>query len=625
MFIVYARMENIYILLLFGIGIIVAIGVGLEISKNIEENIIYVLFWFMYIITIITFINIILVSNYYLTMKNKTGPPGQQGNQGDRGDKGDAGKCDADCRDQYCYKRLLDADNGIIPRKLRELNGGESVALNNAYIKSKVHQICASDEFKQLAPYNGAGNLVAYLEEIWKMWIETIYNSGGALYFKTIGSEEDFDWQAENPFDEIKKYDVFYWGMGRQYRPKIIDRCIASSDGKTPSPDYNDTKHEMPRSLIVASTNIYDFIQDNQRTFTSQDVGFWRAKQYTYKGQVYYPVGDIALGPSKRTVEHVAKIGNMTLPHKFNGPTRNTILVAGDVQGPINYELLWNNGGLRGNNFWIWRPIAPSGYIALGDIITPSAQMPPTGNNAPIRCVPFTSVKRIASTGISIWMSNNITQRPLANILVFHPNNTKWIDSSDNNAYNLFRCVIGYNSFIPESDINGSFYYIDPEKRLDINYETDSGNPDHHNSANRVGKGIIPTPQRDSKYSVIAYLQLKNQPVLKHIKSGVQMIGQIIDNAIGNSYTLSLDMDMKKDNKKCLAVINNTIKMESCNNDNESHYFSILLTGLKLQEGKQCKIKSKKTGNLLKFKDGVFSLQKEDELLDKEYLMFVMV
>ena len=48
-------------MIFFGIiGIIIAIGVGLEISKGIDEFIIYVLFWIFYIITIITFINIVL-------------------------------------------------------------------------------------------------------------------------------------------------------------------------------------------------------------------------------------------------------------------------------------------------------------------------------------------------------------------------------------------------------------------------------------------------------------------------------------------------------------------------------------------------------------------------------------
>lgn len=613
-------MDTIYIFLIFAIGFIIAIGVGLEISKSIEETIIAVLFWFLYIITIITFINIVLVGNYYLTMRNKTGPPGQQGKQGDRGEKGEAGKCDADCRDQYCYKRLLDPDNGIIPTKLRELNEGVSVQLNNIYIKSKVKQMCASEEFKQLAPYNGPGNLVSYLEEIWKMWIEAIYNSGGALYFQTIGAEEQYDWQADNPFDEIKKYDVFYWGMGRQYRPKIVDKCIASRDGVTPDPNYDDTVNEIPPAVWVTETNLFDFIQDDTGTNSPEgmDISFWRARQYTFKGQVFYPVGDLALGPYREPVKGIKFIGNMTLPDPSKGPNRNTILVAGDIQGPINYELIWENGGLKGRNFWVWRPIAPAGYIALGDIVTPNGQMPATGNSAPIRCVPANMAIRLPSNGNSVWNSQGIWQRSILNILSFTSNYNSWLSwapSTDGSAYNLFRGVIGWNTYIPESDVNGSFYYIDPAKRLWIGNQEDNGNPEHHNISNRVGVGYVPQPQRDSKYSILAYLQLKNNPKLTHTQSQIKLDGQILDNAIGNTFTLSIG-------GRCLSVTpDGAVKMDTCDIENESQYFSILLTG---NIPNQANVMHKNSGKYLKYKQGIFSLQAATEPRDKEYLMFMM-
>ena len=47
-------MELIYMIFIGVIGIIVAIGVGLEISKEIDEFTISMLFWILYIITIIT-------------------------------------------------------------------------------------------------------------------------------------------------------------------------------------------------------------------------------------------------------------------------------------------------------------------------------------------------------------------------------------------------------------------------------------------------------------------------------------------------------------------------------------------------------------------------------------------
>ena len=99
-------MELIYVIFIAIIGIIIAIGVGLEISKNIDEFTVSMLFWILYIITIVTFINIILVWNYYQNMKDKKGTIGEQGEIGERGEKGDAGLGDPKCRDNICENAL---------------------------------------------------------------------------------------------------------------------------------------------------------------------------------------------------------------------------------------------------------------------------------------------------------------------------------------------------------------------------------------------------------------------------------------------------------------------------------------------------------------------------------------
>ena len=122
-------MESIYKLFFAAFLIVIAVGVGLEISKTIDEFVIYVLFWMLYIITLITFINIGLVGNYYITMKDKTGQPGLQGKQGDRGDKGDVGKCDPKCRDSICETNLT---NFVID-ELKSKNKGVAVKMNNIY------------------------------------------------------------------------------------------------------------------------------------------------------------------------------------------------------------------------------------------------------------------------------------------------------------------------------------------------------------------------------------------------------------------------------------------------------------------------------------------------------------
>lgn len=608
-------MDTIYIFIIFAIGVIIAIGIGLEISKGIEETVISILFWFLYLITIITFINIILVGNYYLTMRNKKGPPGKRGIQGEPGDKGEAGKCNADCRDQYCYNYLLGTD-GIIPKKLRALNQGINVDLNNIYIKSKVAQLCGSNEFKQLAPYNGPNNLVRYLGSIWDIWIELIYNAGGKLYFETIGAEDQFEWIKPNPFDEIRKYDVFYWGMGMQYRPKLVERCYASSDGNTPNPDASGY------ILRIAKTDLYDGITNDANSKAFNNVSIWRAKQFTYKGSVFYPVGDILMGPSRNgeSISSNKHIGAITYPHPQPGPARETIIVSGDVKGPINYDLLWSNQA-NGNQFWVWRPIAPAGYMALGDVITTSANPPLTANQAPIRCIPTPLAIKIPANGNVLWSSMG-SQEPINfNMLGFVPNSGGYTAAEDGNAYNLFRGVVGTGTSIPESDINGSFYYIDPNK-YDTSFQLgkQNGRPDTSSDANKVGKGYIPTTQKDSKYSVLAYLQLKNQPTLTQNKTSMKLFGQILDNAIGSTYSLS-PTATPTSGVKCLSASNDAVRQIMYNNDDESQYFSIVMTGNIKNE---CRIIHNISGKYLKYKSGLFTLQNTSELIDQDYLIFMM-
>lgn len=604
-------MDIIYIFLLFAIGIILAIGVGLEISKDIEEFVIYVLFWFLYIITIITFINIILVINYYIKMRNKTGPPGKEGPRGDQGDKGQAGLCDTGCRDSICENALMD----LLKQELQNRNHGVRIDINNIYIKSKIKQMCSSEEFKQLAPYNGPINLINYLKNIWKIWIGLLYDAGGMLYFETIGAEDQFDWISSNPFDEIMKYDVFYWGMGKQYRPKILEKCYASIDGNTPNLNSSGF------IIQVATTNLYDKITADDNSQAFMHASFWRAKQFTYKTAVFYPVGDIVIGPIRDGEDNSSQkhVGAIKFPHTSKGPSRETILVSGDVRGPINYELLWTNDGWTSNGkqptyFWVWRPIAPVDYIALGDIITTTPDPPLTGDNAPIRCVPMDITVKLPTNGNVLWSSNGSPVDININMLGFIPNNGENQVSDASNAYNLFRGVVGWSTSIPASDINGNFYYLDTNK-YDSSFElgVDYGRPDTSDNAQRVGKGILPSQQRDSKYSVIAYMNLKNNPVLKHQQSNIQINGQLIPNAISNSYIL-------KQSNLCLDYVDSVLSFKSCDELVDTQYFSILFTG---NMKNQCTLKHQNTDKLLKYQNGLFTLVDPNTIDDAQYTLFL--
>ena len=628
-------METLYIFLIFAIGIIIAIGVGLEISKGIDEFILYVLFWFLYIITIITFINIVLVGKYYISLRNKTGMPGVKGVQGEQGDRGDPGKCDTGCRDNICEKTLTDT----LKKILKEKNNGIDVSINNIYIKSKIKQLCSSDEFKQLAPYNGPVNLINYLKDIVKLWVGLLYDAGGALFFETLGAEDQFDWLSKNPFDEMKKYDVFYWGMGKAYRPQISNKCYISNDGNNPVEGASGS------IIQVAKTNMYDAITNDANSRAYNNASFWRPKKFTYKSAVFYPVGDIVMGPSRNNdnIKIPRYYGNITLKYGMRGPNRETILVSGDVEPPINYELLWTNSGWSSsssqpNYFWVWRPIAPINYISLGDIITTSEEMPSTGDDAPIRCVSLDLTVKLKTNRNVLWSSLGSPVDINLNMLGFAPNNGwgSWVyqNASKENAYNLFRGVLGTETNIADSDVNGNFYYLDPLK-YDETYTIggDNGNPDKSKEFNRVGKGYINTTKKDSKYSVIAYLQLKNEPILTHTRTRSTFNGKLILNAISNSYSIKYNNKYIKssvNNNNLLEFVeqidtnisqSNTNKVSLPDNKQDTYIFSIIFTGDKTNE---CKLKHQTTNKILKFKNGILSLILDTDLTDITYTLFVM-
>ena len=617
-------MDSIYFLLIFAICILVALGFGLEISKKIDEFVLYVLFWFLYIITIITFINIILVSKYYLSMRNKSGPPGLVGVQGEQGDRGESGKCDTGCRDSICLNALSE----LLTTEIKKNNNGVNINLNNIYIKSKIKQICESDEFKQLAPYNGPINLINYLKDIWKIWIKLLYDSGGKLYFETIGAEDQFDWLSKNPFDEIKKYDVFYWGMGKQYRPQISEKCYNSNDGNKPINDNDES------IIQVAKTTFYDKISTSDKSGANDNASFWRAKKFTFKSAVFYPVGDIVIGPYRNGENtHIEKyIGGIVLTYPSNGPHRESILVSGDVEPPINYELIWTNYGWNTNStssstpnyFWVWRPIAPVNYIALGDVITVDENPPLTGDDAPIRCVPINMSIKLPTNRAVLWSSFGSSVDINLLMLGFIPNNTSTSNilqlATEENAYNLFRGIVGTEPIIPDSDVNAHFYYLDKNKyTTSYLVNNEDGLPDTHIDANKVGRGYIPSKQQDSKYSVSAYLNLKNKPLLTHFKTKTKIYGEVIPNAISNSYTL-------KYNKLCITykkvkLTDTIIVKKQCDELDDTQYFSIAFTGNKKNE---CNLKHYTTKKILTFKSGKFTLVDSNNNTDIEYTLFIM-
>lgn len=216
------------------IAILFVLLMGINLSKNITSKIEFLLFWLLYIISVLSIISLILTAIFFIQLKDKKGPRGERGLQGDIGDKGDTGKCESGCRNSICTMNI----QKNITKYINELadNPEPPIEIKNIYIKEKIKQICTSKDYEYAAGMKGPKALNEYIENIWKTWIELIYKEGGRMYFESIGGENEWEWSENNPYNEIKKYDMFYWGLGYHYRPQIKDRCIRTSELETKSP-----------------------------------------------------------------------------------------------------------------------------------------------------------------------------------------------------------------------------------------------------------------------------------------------------------------------------------------------------------------------------------------------------
>jgi len=218
------------------VGILISIVVGINLANDIVEPELYFMFWLMYIITLATLSNVGLSGYYYYQTRHKSGPRGTRGPRGESGTSGPSGKCDPNCRNQICSNSVLEQ----MAQQIRQLSGDanfQASDINNVYLRNTINRICGSPQFQQLAPLKGPTALIDYIKSIWLDITQRLYEEGGQRYFKTVGAEQAFDWQSSNnPWDEFKKYGVYYWGLDKKYRPTM--QYITDTDGTVPTDPF---------------------------------------------------------------------------------------------------------------------------------------------------------------------------------------------------------------------------------------------------------------------------------------------------------------------------------------------------------------------------------------------------
>ena len=498
--------------------------IGLQLSSNITDNILYILFWFLYIIVCISLGNIVAIANFWSVVEKKTGPPGPRGPEGDHGMTGPKGKCGDKCRNKVCSYSLQET----IENTLKDLTSSDTAPIiTNKMILNKIGQICNSKEYEIVAPMKGPNNLIEYLSENWKTWTTLIFNSGGLSFFTNIDAEDDYAWKnGTNPFIEIGKYDVWNWGLTRDFVPLAVEICDdPSKSNQFPQPDKEPT-------IKYGITNSYTMQWNDKNTGANDNISVWYPNIIDYENERYYPVGQTAVAPSRREENGRApkqfEIDGITIPIAGSGPDVKTILVAGDVVGPYDYVWRWDSTNAKFGKYprSAWMPLPPEGYVCLGDLIIQGMNKPPTGDAAPIRCIP----KKYAKSLQGIYGVNHIYQSQgdkgaydMAVYTVLPRIYDKRVrDYGTLNVlegFSLFRVYPFFKRFKGFQNLPMSAYGSHPFYTL-VGVPSNSAQQKiiQTNSTERshdvLGIGWHGTPSREPKYSIFTFLGLMPESII---------------------------------------------------------------------------------------------------------------
>ena len=518
------------------LGIVVIcfyVFIGLYITQNISESVGYILSWFVYTCLCLTILNVVLITIYWSVIRKKTGPPGIRGIAGNNGKQGVQGVCNMDSTDYNYISQILTYIDSIYKQKTGD-NNKSLLDTNqkpiNKYLDSKIYSMLTSHQIKTLTfaatEMNlTTDNILRYIKSIWLQWMDLLYIAGGEQWFKNSEGNETGPWlDNNNPFDEIRKYDIYYWGMGRLFRPLKVSTCQSSALRKN---DKLPQGSQAPSArLNVINTNDYGVISTDNDSGGKPDISWWRAKKVTIGNIDYHPLGYIPMAGNRDQVYYGFYKKGKTIIDKLeydvtdsnnegvismNGPDIQTILVGGDVKKPTSFQKIWQNNDqfLTG----LYRPVCPSGYTSMGDIVMGGWDGTYKNNtisnvlvnkdsaqNVPV-CLPSDCVVPIYSNASVLWSVNNSAS------IVKSLNS--WSNLVDQGALNDY----GYNLMRGNGD--GMFYKIKESCIANSNAENMYKSKELEESTSEIGIGWYGTPApSDPKYSIFTFLNLVPEGVI---------------------------------------------------------------------------------------------------------------
>ena len=395
---------------------------GLYLTENAESLVQIILTWVIYTILWTTFINVFLLGYFWSILRTKNGPVGLKGPAGGRGIVGIKGQCSITESQKYCIQQINSYIDELYNDKTQQNILDQTLqTFPNTWLNTKINTMAGSNQYTVIVANLSLDNkplynIINYLKSIWMKWFDLLYDATSVPgeWFTDQFADENYTWAGGyDPFDEIKKYDVFYWGITRDFRPLKAELC--RSPAKFPVPN----RSLEPRLKIIES-NDYKWLGNDHKSGIHGSASFWRPNPITMNNNTYYPVGDIMIADTnsydKAYAWNTVKInGSETImvnkadasdigPRvvgdltnginsgnssqvKRAGPVMRTILVGGDVRSPIGAQ--FNNKQYGGEDpIALYSMTCPDGYSDLGDIIASTGNAKDPIKDGTMKCIP---------------------------------------------------------------------------------------------------------------------------------------------------------------------------------------------------------------------------------------------
>jgi len=534
------------------VAFVIVLYAGLKLSENIYHPTLMAFFWILYLSSVLTISNVIATSFFYNVLRYKKGIPGDPGRIGEKGDLGEGGVCDMACDGKICTVNVLRDLNSYYKDLIISAVGknailNEEPVIKNGDIVENIKKICMSQAYKEISKVKTSKTVNDYIFTVYKNWIQLLVDSDKRSdkqvirdYLETDGLEEK-PVLPNNPFKEIEKYDVYYWGSDRIFHPRVIEYCAESSQ-------YPQLTEKDPPALKGLKTNIYNYIIGSINV-GQNGLSVYRAGPYNHQGLTYHSIGDVFVnsvgvnGVGKFIEKYaVPNKERTTLPNSVSsdGPVSPTIVLTGPdiyLRAPEDWELLWKS--VKGPNFTIWKPkdyydvklkkwFRACGCLVMNNWNNSNPRQQFGFNNPeaqPIRLVAEELLTNVSSKGVnSIWNS----WRSGSNISISIWN-SRDLDYLNNLNVSIIAKGFGKPTFNIYNLKDSAFSSIDmkPIDFIDPLVDED-----------KLGVGFHGSPHRSKKYSIFEWLDMPIEVQVSNLANSIKIYVKHSGLNIVNSYML---------------------------------------------------------------------------------------